>query len=90
VTTDEYDVIERTTPVPPADRLPETLFNPPPKASPYHTERAERARNWVQAALPTYLEEAQALIANAGGSRLNLKVADVFDHNASTLACAMA
>jgi hypothetical protein len=92
----DHDVIEdittEATPTKkvPFDRLPEPTATKPPKASPYHTERAERARNWVKNSLPTYLAEAQSLIFAAGGRRANNDVADVIDHNAGTLACALA
>lgn len=74
----------------PFDRLPDqTFFGAPPRASLYHTKRAEAARQRAELAVPDELAEARNALAAAGLQRVNSKVADAADHNAMTLAYAL-
>lgn len=78
---------------PPEDRLPVPqavgYFGHPRKASLYHTQRAEDARERAAADMPEELAEAQKVLIDAGLRRGNVGIADTADHNAMTLAYAL-
>lgn len=61
-------------------------FGLPPKASLYHTQRAEGARQRAEAEVPGWLAEARRVLIRAGVRRGNVQIADTADHNAMTLA----
>lgn len=87
-------VIELATRRAPHDRLPvvRRLFGggAPPKASLYHTQRAEDARQLAETQVPEWLAEARRVLFSAGLRRGHEDAADVADHNAMTLAYALA
>lgn len=75
----------------PFDRLPvNSFFREPPKASPYHTRRAEDARQRAEEEVPDRLTHARNDLLAAGMRRRNADYADVADHNTMTLAYAQA
>lgn len=75
----------------PFDRLPvASFFGAPPRTSLYHTKRADAARRRTEIDLPDELATAQSLLANAGLRRADARYPDVADHNAATLAYALA
>ena len=82
----------------PADRLPipeEARMvgfhqHLPRPRSPYHTARAEQARQHASVSMPVWVEEAQRVLIDAGLRRDNVAIADKADHNAMTLAYALA
>jgi hypothetical protein len=74
----------------PDDRLPVTsFFGAPPRASLYHTKRADAARQRAIADVPAWLDEARRVLGGAGLKRGNVQIADTADHNAMTLAYAL-
>ncbi|OOY23439.1 hypothetical protein BMI91_13175 [Thioclava sediminum] len=76
----------------PHDPLPVpkgVIFGRPPRASLYHTERAEGARQRAAEELGDELTEAQHLLFEAGVRRVSEHFADTADHNAMTLAYAL-
>ncbi len=75
----------------PFDRLPVvSFFGVPPRASLYHTKRAEAARQRAEINVPEELTQARDVLTAAGLRRADPRYPDVADHNAATLAHALA
>jgi hypothetical protein len=74
-----------------ADRLPVTsFFGAPPRTSLYHTQRAAGARQRAEEDVPAELAQARAVLTAAGLRRADARYPDAADHNAATLAYALA
>ncbi|AOZ68591.1 hypothetical protein LPB142_04050 [Rhodobacter xanthinilyticus] len=77
----------------PEDRLPLPpgvgAFGLPPKASLYHTERAENARQRAAVEVSDQLDFARETLIRAGLKRVHVDIPDAADHNVMTLAYAL-
>lgn len=88
--TDDQTTAKKQATVAPFDRLPPVGEKRIPGNSPYHTARAQDARNNALNYLSVEeVHSAQETLIEAGNKRWHEDIADVADHNALTLAAAL-